>query len=91
MIPIIITGLNKLTLLHQTMKLFPYHNIHKQKHTDHILWCSSTFAVQCFRGDDCQCDHCLVAARIKEWLSVSKQSTQHSDMERFDRKKPEGR
>jgi hypothetical protein len=41
-----------------------------------------------FRGSDCDTDHYLVIAKLKERLSVSKQAAQRFDMQRFDLKKP---
>jgi len=32
---------------------------------------------RCFRGDDCDSDHYLVAAKIRERLTVNKQTAQN--------------
>jgi hypothetical protein len=43
--------------------------------------------VQSFRGVDCDTDHYLVVAKIRERLAVSKQAAQKVDAERFNLKK----
>ena len=40
--------------------------------------------VQCFRRDDCDTDHYLVVATVRERLAVSKQTAQKLDVERFN-------
>jgi hypothetical protein len=47
-------------------------------------WHSSVFNVQSFRGEDCDTDHYPVVAKVRDRLPVSKQTTQKSDMERFN-------
>jgi endonuclease/exonuclease/phosphatase family metal-dependent hydrolase len=54
--------------------------IHKRRHTN-IL------DVRSFRGADCDTDHCLVVAKLRERISVSKRARQDSGLERFDLKK----
>jgi hypothetical protein len=60
--------------------------------TDHILmidriWNSSTLVYVLSWGADCDTDHCLVVAKIREILAVSKQATQTFGMERFNLRK----
>jgi hypothetical protein len=80
---------------------FPYHNIHKHtwnspdgvthNQIDHVLidkrQHSNTLDVCSFRGADCDTDHYLVVAKLRERISVSKRARQNSDLERFDLKK----
>jgi len=75
--------------------MFPNQNIHKYTWTspdgkthnqiDHTLidrrWHSSTLDVRSFRGADCDTDHYLVVAKVRERLSVSKQAAQKFDVE----------
>jgi len=82
-------------------KMFPYRNIHKYTWTshdvkthnqiDHILidrrWHLSVLDVRSFRGADCDSDHCLVVAKIRERLAVSKQAAQEFYGERFNLRK----
>jgi hypothetical protein len=42
---------------------------------------------RCFRGADCDTDHYLVVAKVRERLSVSKQAAQKFDGERFNLRK----
>jgi endonuclease/exonuclease/phosphatase family metal-dependent hydrolase len=81
--------------------VLPRRNIHKHTWTsphwkthnqiDHVLidrrWHSSILDVRSFRGADCDTDHYLVIAKVTGRLSVSKQSAQKSDVDRFDLKK----
>jgi hypothetical protein len=80
---------------------FPFCNINKFTWTspdgnthnqiDHILidrrQHSRVTDVQCFREADCDTDHYLVVAKVRERLAVSKRSTHKFHMERFDLKK----
>jgi hypothetical protein len=58
---------------------------------DHILVDrrrhSNVLDVRSFRTADCDSDHYLVAAKVRERLAVNKQRSQRSDMERFNLKK----
>ncbi len=78
--------------------MFPHRDIHKYIWTcsggknhnqiDHILtdrrWLSSILDVQSFRGAECDADHYLVVAKVRERLAVSKQTAQKFDGERFN-------
>ena len=77
--------------------MFPHQNIHNytwtspdgqtNNRTDHILKDrrrhSSVLDVRSFRGDDCDSDHYLVVAKVRERLAVRKQVAQNSDGGRF--------
>jgi endonuclease/exonuclease/phosphatase family metal-dependent hydrolase len=77
--------------------MFPHCNIHKYTWTspdgnthnqiDHILIDrqrhSSVLHVRSFRTADCDMDHCLVVAKIKERLAVNKQESHRFHMERL--------
>jgi len=80
--------------------MFSYRNIRKftwtsadgktQNQIDHILIDrsrSSGLDVRSFRGADCDTDHCLVVAKVRERLAVSKQAAQKFDGERFNFRK----
>jgi hypothetical protein len=81
--------------------MFPYRNIHKfictspdgktHNHIDHILIDrrrhSSILDVRSFRATDCDTDHYLVLAKVRERLAVGKQTSHWFHMERFSLKK----
>ena len=46
-------------------------------------WDSSVLDVRSFWGADCDSDHCLVVANVREKFAVSKQAAQKFDGERF--------
>ena len=70
--------------------MFPHQNFHKYTWTspdgknhnqiDHILidrrWQASVLDVRSFRGADCDTDHYLVMAKVRERLAVGKQAAQ---------------
>jgi hypothetical protein len=79
---------------------FPHHDIHKHTWTfpdgvthnqiDYILTDkrqqSNILHVQSFREADCDTDHYLVVAKLRQRISVSKGERQKFDLERFDLK-----
>jgi hypothetical protein len=81
--------------------MFPHRKIHKHTWTspegnthnqiDHILIDrrrhSSVLDVRSFRGTDCDTDHYLVVAKVRQRLAVSKRAAQKIDTERFNVKK----
>jgi hypothetical protein len=65
---------------------FPEGNTHNQ--IDHVLinrrQHSSILDVRSFRRADCDIDHYLVVAKVRERLAVSKQAAQKIDTDRFN-------
>jgi hypothetical protein len=81
--------------------MFPHRNIHKYTWTspngkthnqiDHILVdrrrYSNVLDVRSFRAADCDSDHYLVVAKVREILAVNKQRSHTFNMEKFNLKK----
>jgi hypothetical protein len=81
--------------------MFPHREIHKHTWTspegnthnpiDHVLIDkrrhSIILDVRSFRGADCDTDHYLVVANVRDRLAVSKRAAQKVDTERFNVKK----
>jgi hypothetical protein len=81
--------------------MFPHRKIHKCTWTspegkahnqiDHVLIDtrrhSSILDVRYFRGADCDTEHYLEVAKVRERLAVSKRAAQKVDTERFNLKK----
>jgi len=82
-------------------RMFLHRNIHKYTWTsldgkthnqiDHILtdmrWNTSILDVRSCREADCDTDHYLVVAKVREELTVSKQAAQKFGVERFNDRK----
>jgi hypothetical protein len=78
--------------------MYPHRKIHKYTWTspegnthsqiDHVLIDrrrhSSILGVRSFRGADCDTDHYLVVAKVREKLAASKRTAQKIDMDRFN-------
>ena len=78
--------------------MFHHWNIHKYTWTspdgkthnqiDHVLidrrWHSSVLDVRSFSGADCDTDHYLVIAKVRERLALGKQAAQTFDRQRFN-------
>ena len=81
---------NSMMFPHRTVRNYiwtcPDGKTHKQ--IDHILidrrWHSSILDVRNFRGTDCDTDHYLVVANVRERLAVSKQAAQQFHVGRFN-------
>jgi hypothetical protein len=79
--------------------MFPHRNIHKYTWTsdgkthsqiDRVLigkrWLSGIVDVRSFRGADCDTNHYLVTAKVRQSLAVRKRFTQKFHIERFNLK-----
>jgi len=79
--------------------MFPNRYIHKytwncpvgktHNQVDHILieWHSCVLDVRSFRGADCDNDHYMVVAKVRERLAVSKQEAKKFNGKRFNLRK----
>jgi hypothetical protein len=95
-VTIVSLGTSKKLVVKNSM--FPHRNIHNyscpapdgQTHNqiNHILidkrWHSNILDVRSFRGADCDTDHYLVDAKVRERLAVRKQAAQKFDGDRFN-------
>jgi len=77
--------------------MMPHRNIHKDTWTSpdskthnqiwpriDRRWHSSVLDVRSFRGADCDTDHCLVIAKVRERLAVGKEAAQRFDRQRIN-------
>jgi len=81
--------------------MFPHRNFHKHTWTSpdgkthyqigHILidrrWQSSVLDVRSFRGVDCDTNHYLAMAKVRERLAVGKKAAQKFGRKRFNLRK----
>jgi hypothetical protein len=82
---------NSTMFLHCKIHRYTWTSPEGNNHIDRVLmdrrWHSSILDVQSFRGADCDTDHYLVVAKVRERLAVSKGAAQKIDTERFNVKK----
>jgi endonuclease/exonuclease/phosphatase family metal-dependent hydrolase len=75
---------------HVSTGLYTWTSLDGKAHNqiDHILtdrrWHSSILHVQSFRVADCDTDHYVVVAKVRDRLLVSKQAARKFDVERFN-------
>jgi hypothetical protein len=96
-----VRAVNFATSKNPTVKstMLPHRNIHKFTWTspngkmhnqiDILIerrWHSKIVDLRTFRGTDCDTDHYLVVAKVRERLAVSKQTMHTAHMERFNLK-----
>ena len=81
--------------------MFPHRNVHKyiwtspdektHNQVDHIIidrrWRSNILDIRIFRGTDCDNDHCLLFAKVRQKLTVNKEEAQRFDGESFNLRK----
>ena len=79
--------------LHRNNHKYTWNSTDGKTHNqiDHILidgrWYSSILDVRYFRGADCDTDHYLVVAKVRETLAINKQASQKFDGGRFNPRK----
>jgi hypothetical protein len=75
--------------IHKYIWTFPDGFTHNQ--IDHVLTDkrrhTNMLDVLSFRGADCDTDHCLIVAKLREMISVSKRARPKCDLEKSDLKK----
>ena len=79
--------------MHRDIRKYTWTSPDEKTHSqiDHILMDrrrqSNILDVRSFSGADCDTDHYLVVAKVRERLAVSKQATQKLDGEKFNLRK----
>ena len=71
-----------------TYGTLPDEKIHNQTDCKFIdrRWNSGILDVRFVRGANCDADHCLMVAKVRERLAASKQTAQKSEVQRFNLK-----